>query len=146
MKIILAVIAIGFLAYFLISLYSSNQNSKNLELAKASLSHLMEEINSGKTEVEIYNPEGWSLSSWPFEDKKPLSCSNLGWQSCLCICDTPLGKSASNYLENCDNKGICLETSESLVVVRDGGQLPIKIKDPPITLMIDQINKQISKK
>jgi hypothetical protein len=130
LKIILAVIAISFLAYFLISLYLSNQDSKNLEFAKASLAHIVEEINSGKTEVEIYNPKGWHISSW--EEGTPLSCSNIGLDSCLCICD---GKNA----EDCDDKGTCLESEFSI-------EGDIKIKDPPITLMIDQVNKMLSKK
>ena len=131
LKIILAVIAIGFLAYFLISLYLSNQDSKNLEFAKASLSFLVKEINDGKTEVDIYNPKGWHISSW--QEGLPLSCSNIGLDSCLCICD---GKDA----EDCDNKGICLENDFNM------GEGSIKIRDSPITLMIDQVNKQISKK
>lgn len=147
LKLILAVIAIGFLAYLLFALYQSNQDSKNLELAKESLEHVVEELNSERTEIEVYNPNGWSLSSWPSEDKIPLSCSNLGWQSCLCICDTPfLLKSSGNYLENCDDGGICLENSKGLVVSRESSQLPIKIKDPPVILGVDYETKRITKK
>lgn len=130
LKIILAVIAIGFLAYFLISLYMSNQDSKNLEFAEESLAHLVGEINSEKIEVEVYNPKGWHISSW--QEGLPLTCSNIGFDSCLCICG---GKDAGD----CDDKGTCLESEFSI-------EGDIKIKDPPITLMIDQINKQISKK
>jgi len=129
LKIIIAVIAIGFLAYFLVSLYMSNQASKDLELAEESLSHLVTEINSGKIEVDIYNPEGWHMISW--EGGLPLSCSNIGWDSCLCICD-------GNDAEDCDDKGTCLESEFSIE--------DVEIKDPPITLIIDQVNKQISKK
>ena len=129
LKIILAVIAIGFLAYFLVSLYMSNQNSKNLELAEESLTHLVAEINSEKTEVEIYNPKGWYITSW--EEELPLSCSNVDFDSCLCICD-------GNDVEDCDDKGTCLESDFSIE--------DVEIKNPPVTLMIDQVNKQISKK
>ncbi len=133
LKIIIAVIAIGFLAFFLFSLYSSNQNSKNLELAKASLSHLIEEINSGKTEVEIYNPNKWVVSSWPQAGKRPLSCSNIGLESCLCVCK-------GGDAEDCDDRGVCLENEFNLK------ERSIKIKDPPLTLIINQENKEISKK
>jgi len=46
LKIIIAIIAISFLVYLLFSLYSANRTSKDLELAKSSLNHLIEEINS----------------------------------------------------------------------------------------------------
>ena len=133
LKIILAVIAISFLAYFLFSLYSSNQDSKKLEFAKESLSFLVKEINDGKTEVDVYNPEGWIVSSWPQAGERPLSCSNIGLESCLCICK-------GNNADECDDKGICSENEFSV----EGGD--IKIKDPPLALVIDQENMQISKK
>ena len=53
LKIVLAVIAIGFLVFFLVSLYSSYTRNKDLELAEASLGYLIEGINSGSEEVEI---------------------------------------------------------------------------------------------
>ena len=54
LKIIIAVICIGFLVYFLISLYLTSKNSKDLEFAKESLNYLSDEIEDGKTEIEIY--------------------------------------------------------------------------------------------
>ena len=54
LKIILAVISIGFLVYFLSALYFANQNSEELEQAEASLEFLINEINSGSDKVEIY--------------------------------------------------------------------------------------------
>lgn len=146
LKIILAVIAIGFLAFLLFSLYNANKTAKDLELAKESLDFLVQEINAQRAEVEIYNPKGWEIYSWPntytkgillwktTEEGMPLSCSNLGWDSCICICkkDTP---------DKCDSKGICLNNPLDFSV-----EDSIKIKDPPITLSIDYSNKIISKK
>lgn len=146
LKIILAVIAISFLAYFLFSLYRANNDAKNLDLAKESLNFLFREINTQKTEVDIYNPEGWSILSWPFEDKRPLSCSNLGWNSCICFCKNPWIKTSGNYLDNCEDttKSICKESS--LIVMRSAEkQLPINIDNPPIKLIIDYQNKKISR-
>src|SRR3989339_357732 len=85
LKILLALISISFLIYFLTALYFSGQDSKKLEFAKSSLEFLMDEINLGSQSVEVYNPEGWVIVSW--SNEMPLSCSNLGYKSCICICD-----------------------------------------------------------
>jgi len=138
LKIVIAVICLLFLAYLLVSIYLNNKTDEELELAKSSLEHLVEEINAGNGEVEIYNPKGWVISSWPRDTVKsriifdqeikgdiPLSCSNLGWDSCICICDD-----AFNFEGNdCDKKGICLKNSAE---VQEGG---IKI-EPPLILKI----------
>jgi len=151
LKIIIAVIAISFLIYLLSSLYFANRSSKDLEVAKFSLNHLIEEINSleeGETrDVEIFNPRNWHLMSWPheittgflfFTDERietPRSCSNLGWENCLCICrkDNP---------DNCDEKGFCMEND---FVVEDAGKNIIKIVNPPLILTIDYENKIIER-
>ena len=150
LKIILAVISIGFLIYFLTALYFANQNSEELEQAEASLEHLIEGINSMKEgdvrKVEIYNPEGWAISSWPYENDKPESCELNNWESCLCICKNPMMAFSSNFLDNCEDKskGVCLENTEKLIVKEEGGsQSPIWIKNPPLKLNIDSLSKTI---
>jgi hypothetical protein len=130
LKIVIALISIGFLVYFLVALYISNQNAKDLEFAKASLEHLITEANSGSLVVDIYNPEKWTISSWSAEDI-PLSCSNIGWENCLCICK---GENA----ETCDEKGTCLESD--FKIENDA----IEITDPPLRLSIDKETKIIS--
>lgn len=145
LKIILAVIAIGFLVYFLAALYFNNQDEKDLELATASLEHLVEEIDLGSSEVKIFNPNGWSLMSWPFEGDIPLSCSNVGWDICICICKAPLVGFSGNYLDNCNDKGICLENKKGFIV-GENTPSPIYIKNPPITLNINSENKKITLK
>jgi len=146
LKIILAVIAIGFLAYLLFSLYNTGKDSRDLKLAEESLDFLVKEINAQRAEVEIYNPKGWVVYSWSntytkgilfwktTEEGMPMSCSNLGWGSCICICkkDTP---------DKCDSKGTCLDNPEGFLI-----EDSIEIKDPPITLLIDYDDKIISKK
>ena len=106
LKIVIAVICIGFLVGFLVSLYFNSTKSQNLEFAESSLNFLVKEIKAGQTSVEIYNPKGWTISSWPFEKKIPNLCSNRGWENCICICETPL---LGDFVETCDKKGICLE-------------------------------------
>ena len=143
LKIILAVIAIGFLAYLLFSIYNTNKDSTNLELARASMESLSRTLNEEKSSAEIYNPRKWIICSWPnvylsgslFSKKTevgmPNFCSNLDWSSCLCICkkETP---------DSCDKDGICIENLKSLSLDNN-----IKIENPPVMLSIDYDNKKI---
>ncbi len=153
LKIVIALICISFLVYFLVSLYMSNKEDKDLELAKASLEHLISEINAEHPEVEIYNPEGWVISSWSSDGIRPNQCSNMGWNNCLCICeDLSLLKKGTNvvkglfvknndiesFAKKCDKKGICLEND---FIVKDK---KIKLEDPPIILQIQ--SGEITKK
>ena len=160
LKLILAVIAIVFLAYLLFSLYRANRDAKDLNLAKESLAFLFQEINTQKTEVDIYNPDGWVILSWPYQDeeKRPKSCSNLGWGSCICIVDDlNLGNQLlstlpfttnvrDKFLKKTDEKGTCIENIKNLIVKKEGDQQqPILIENPPVKLIIDYQNKKISK-
>ena len=154
LKIVIAVICIIFLVYFLTSLYFANKNKKDLELAKASLNHLVEEINSLEKgeikEVEIYNPArlkhleylrvSWFILSWPLEGYIPNSCSNVGWENCICICKAKI-ENPKRFVERCDKRGVCLE-SDFIVE----GRNPIEIVNPPLILRIDYENKMISQK
>jgi len=148
LKVILAVIAIGFLVYLLFSLYKAGKDSKDLELAKESLSFLQQEMNAEKTSIDIYNPEGWNIGMWPHpvlvsgslgigaeaEMQYPNSCSNLGWESCVCICE-------DNNEESCDENGACFNNEKKFNI--NGGN--IEINNPPIILKVDYQNKMISK-
>ncbi|MCK5043894.1 hypothetical protein KAR52_02745 [Candidatus Pacearchaeota archaeon] len=142
LKMVIAVICIGFLIYFLTSLYLGNKSSNDLEFAKESLQHLSEGLNSNLDKIEIYNPKGWVIGSWPHlfskgklflkktKEGMPKSCSNFGWSNCICICpkDNP---------EECDEKGICIENE---FIVGEGN---IKIENLPLVLIIDYENKKI---
>ena len=157
LKIVIAVICIVFLVYFLMSLYLTNKTGKNLELAKASLTHLINETDNKNTQVEIYNPEGWSICSFPQTIKRklitspeeviPKQCSNLGWDNCLCICKTKL---YSDIDKQCDKNGFCLENDFSVEGEKLSrwqetiGSITIPPK-PPLILTIDYENKKISK-
>ena len=155
LKIVLAVIAIGFLIGFLVLLYYSYTSNKDLDLAEASLEHLISEIDSGATSVEIYNPKGWGVVAWPNEGIDfsgeiisifgveegyvPVSCSGAGWEKCICICDT-IGLSGlgyKNFADSCGEKGACLESTEETSVERGF----IEIKDPPLILTIDYLDE-----
>ena len=148
MKIIIAVIALGLLSYLLFSLYNLNRTSDELELAESSLEHLVQELNSGRDEIEIFNPKGWILSSWSSGGDIPLSCSGVGWESCICICDSELLKTESR---ECDSVGVC---SESDFVIKrklsdDTFELEIFERNirisPPLVLKVNYGDKTISK-
>jgi hypothetical protein len=153
LKIVLAVISIGFLVYFLSALYFTNQNSKDLELAKASLESLIESTkNSEINEVLIYNPEDWVLISFSKEkaDDLPNSCSNFAWDSCICLTDdinffsewlTLLpwtDDKEIKFKENSDEEGTCLKSEYSVQ-----GRI-ILLEELPITLQINHEEKIIS--
>ncbi|MEK6847732.1 MAG: hypothetical protein AABX50_01245 [Nanoarchaeota archaeon] len=142
LKIIIAVIAIGFLAYFLVSLYFSAKNSQKLEQAKETLPFLISEINAGKTSVDIYNPGGWWLISWPYGGIMPNSCSNLGWSNCICIIPKGvLTNTPAEYSEDSDD-GFCMEISKRTIVTSIANeQSPIKIENPPLKLNINNGNE-----
>lgn len=170
LKIVIALICIGFLAYFLIALYFSHKDGQNLEFAKASLEHLVQEINSNSPTVEIYNPKNWVVVTWPSdivtgtdawikkdvkEKSMPDSCTNMDWKTCVCICK-------DRKAEDCDKKGICLDNKKNLIIQEEwdsveaandnaniggvsGFKNSIKIEKPPIKLKIDYVLGTISK-
>lgn len=119
-KVIIALICLILLVYLLYSIYSKGQDDEKLDQAKASLNFLIEELNQGRTQVEIYNPEGWHLGSWPHRVtnkfllwntgsgvEMPNSCDSLGWNECLCICKKDSG-------DGCDDNGYCVESNIKL--------------------------------
>jgi len=147
LKIILSVIAIGFLAYLLFSIYNANKEAKDLELAEASLEHLTAEIDSGSVDIEIYNPttnNAWYIVGWPVSGEKPLYCDNLGWEKCLCICKYSSAQiiNPSKLSRLCDKTGVCTSNSAS---VNDEGKFYLQIKEPPLELKINDV-KEISEK
>ncbi len=151
LKIVIAVICIGFLVYLLTSLYLKNKDNEKLEQAEASLEHLISEINAEHTEVEIYNPKGWVLISWPYENELiPNSCSNMGWGNCICICDEDLStRTVKGLIKDCDSLGSCLESFELKIendrnIYKKNLRNSIVIK-PPLKLNIDYKNNKITK-
>ena len=144
LKIIIAVIAIGFLAYFIVSLYLSSRTSAETEQADSTLPFILSAINSSNSSADVYNPKGWVIGIWPHsvtsgigpfmstKTEMPKTCSNLGLQTCICIC-------SSDSADSCDSSGIC---ADNLGFSIKGTS--IYINNPPITLNIDKKDKIIS--
>lgn len=110
LKIIIAVICIGFLAYFLSMLYVSKVGEQKKVDAQMSLERVEEivtSLNVGASERQgIGNPKGWHLYSF-VSGTKPNSCAG---ESCLCICGSAfdLGGTFDRQIQKCDADGTCL--------------------------------------
>jgi len=149
-KMIIALIALTFLTYFLVSLYITNTQNKKIVLAEESLDFILQEISLNKENIEIYNPEDWEIISWNNEGIMPKACSNFGWNNCLCIC-SPLGfiGTGLSYLpfvedkterqaRYCDELGACQELKKQVTPEK------FSISDPPLFLNIEQSEERIS--
>ena len=110
LKTVLAVIAIGFLIYFLVSLYFVNLNEQRQKQSEATLERISEIIESAETQGEIraITPEGWFLFSF-VENVKPNSCAG---KNCLCICENkwpvPFTSEIERQAKECGDDGRCL--------------------------------------
>lgn len=86
LKIVVALIALGFLVYFLTALYFANINKQKLEQAENSLTRIgeiSEGLADGNSELQdVSNPRGWYLFSFT-GNVKPNSCVG---ENCICIC------------------------------------------------------------
>jgi hypothetical protein len=107
LKIVIAVISIGFLVYFLTSLYVVNVNKDKTREAEAILEKLGEEVNvleeGGEKEFHLVNPSGWYLFS--FLEDKPNFCAG---KNCLCICSKVIITLGNRQIKECDKDGVCL--------------------------------------
>jgi hypothetical protein len=110
LKIIIAVICIGFLVYFLSMLYMNKTGVQKQEEAKQVLDRIemiIDNLNAGGSENQgIGNPRSWNIYSF-VSGEKPNSCVG---QSCLCICKKAFdpGKQLNRQPKVCDSDGACL--------------------------------------
>ena len=138
LKILLALISIGFLVYFLYSLYFAGSKNSDLDFAKNSLEKIINASNSGINSVDIYNPvetgtNWWAIISFPLGSDFPSECLNYQGNNCLCICNVKgeYGVPDSTLAKSCDNKGICLQSNLKV------DNREIKIANPPVQLSIN---------
>jgi hypothetical protein len=112
LKMVLAIICLGFLIYLLTAIYFSNVNGKKLVEANAVLDRISDIIshsdstNFSSEKVTELTPAGWSIFSYT-QDVKPNSCAGF---SCLCICDpiTVIEFVGRTQQKECDDDGSCL--------------------------------------
>jgi hypothetical protein len=145
LKIVIAVICIGFLVFLLVSLYFSitgEQKSKEAEAVikgKNGIAEEVQRINAGGAYNEqgflIPNPAGWYLFSFT-EDKKPNSCGGI---NCLCICEDVIYilDWQKRLLNKCDEKGTCATVSNLKEFDK------IKIENNGVIVLIKKVNGDI---
>ena len=106
-KIVIALIVIGFLIFLLTSLYFSKVKSEELKEANiillnstGSLKNKITTLKVGEsTKFVLLNPDGWYFSTFfNIIEKVPNKC---GGQDCVCVCD-------GYSVENCEENGACL--------------------------------------
>jgi hypothetical protein len=148
LKIIIAVICIGFLIFILGKMYYSYTLDKTVQEAKDSLARIEKEINSMKgneeREIVIYKPsppgligaigkDYWVLVS--FDMSVPDFCNEKGWNSCLCLCKNPFGIPliGKDLEEKCDEKDICVSFPQKRLI-----PFQKDLKNLPITLLVKQ--------
>jgi len=136
LKIIIAVISIGFLAFFLSSLYFNAVNNQKTVKAEASLERISEVIKNKESTSEVVSditPPGWSLFSFVGEEK-PNTCSG---QNCLCICYNIKINLPGRQIRECDKKSIC-EVVPGLEDFKE-----IKIQNPSISVEVLKLEDRI---
>ena len=118
LKMVISVIAIGFLIYFLVSLYFSNQDAQKQVNAEGTLNKIQSVLDSPNQEASIsaITPGGWTVFSFT-EEFKPNQCNG---KECICICSevwrygvsTIVGKSREErQAEECSDNGECLKVN-----------------------------------
>ncbi len=141
LKMVVAVIAITFLIYFLVSFYFGRVNEIEFEKAKRnlidsgeSIKKTMENLGENeKREFVLDSPDKWLLLSFTSE-LKPNSCAG---KNCLCICEKSVIRKQA---EVCDkpNEGIC-----AVVENLRQGDASIQIKTSLTKISISKINNEI---
>ena len=113
LKIVIAVICIGFLVYFLVHLYFNNVNGRKLIEATNSLEKItgvisMVDQDGIEREDHLTNPSKWRLMSFVGSETKPNACAGI---NCLCICkDVKIDNflfARDRQAKACDDKGVC---------------------------------------
>ncbi|MBT4258011.1 hypothetical protein HOD88_02420 [archaeon] len=135
LKIILSVIAIGFLVFFLTSLYFAKIYDESFIAAQNTAEQIDLVVKAGGGEVDALTPKGWSIFSFVRRDR-PNSCSG---KSCLCLCDdVPKVQFWKNQLDECNKKGVCLIV-DGLIEFDE-----IKIKKELTSIEISEKGGQVS--
>ncbi len=132
LKIIVAVVCLGFLVYFLSALYFSNANSKEKIQAEETIYRISDVVKNNQINlesVEMLNPAGWYLLSF-VNVQKPNVCVG---KNCLCICSKSIFP--KNQLTNCNKEGACLIVDN----LQNFGEIKIE-KSGATSIEIDKTN------
>ena len=114
LKMVVAVICIGFLIYFLTYLYFSKvgdekvkQAEEILDKSSESVRVVISDLKEGEfRDMAIINPDGWYLMGFTGDNPKPNSCAG---ENCLCLCDILLDVNFwGSQVKECGDDGYCL--------------------------------------
>jgi hypothetical protein len=139
LKMILAVVCLGFLVYFLAALYFSKIDSQKEIQAQETISRISDIVKNNQVSsesLEMLNPSGWFLFGF-VGNSKPNVCVG---ENCLCLCkkvkvDDFWGFISSRQLQECSKDGFCL------IVERLNSFEPIKIeKAGKTSIILDKTN------
>lgn len=125
LKLIIAMLCIGFLVYFLGALYFTSSGGQEKQVASDLMERIQEVFasldagNNTEGNLSELTPEGWMIISYTEEDDViPNVCVG---KNCLCICDEVL-VDASGILDRqvseCDESGVC-EVTPNLMELPD---------------------------
>ncbi|MFB6246557.1 MAG: hypothetical protein ABEI74_03135 [Candidatus Pacearchaeota archaeon] len=109
LKTVLAVMVIGVLMYFLVSLYFGDTGNQALDRAEGTMSRIENATASNKSEIQVkgVQPSGWYLFSFT-GNVKPNQCAG---KDCICICQKSWGISKTfdedQQQEQCSSEGAC---------------------------------------
>lgn len=135
LKIIVAVISIGFLVYLLAAIYFNSGDTKDLEQAEGNMERIklildrFDEFDFEGEAVTEITPSGWKIFAFVEAEIKPNSCSG---ENCLCICEDTLVDSWDRQIKKCDDVGVC-EIIPNLMEMED---IKIGKADKPTSLFI----------
>jgi len=108
LKVVIALICIGFLISFLISLYYSKIEGQKLVEAENVLDRMNEiisDVNLVESEYEIPNPAGWCLVGFSGGNAPGLCAGD----NCMCICPNDRSDVIfGTQLTECQENGKCL--------------------------------------
>jgi len=143
LKILIAVICIGFLIFLLVSLYSSLTGQQSKKEALASIDLISKEItrinNDGEYNIQgipVPNPSGWYIFSFVGEELKPNLCTGI---NCVCICEdvTYIFNWQKRLAKKCDDKGSCFVVSNLKKFDK------IKIEKSGVAILIRKVNNEV---
>lgn len=138
LKIVISLIALGFLIYFLSMLYFNNVGAQEKAMAEASLKRIDDVVGNDLSTVETISeitPAGWSLFYFNSSMQEPNSCFG---QSCACICESVFLNFGDRQINECDKKGVCLAIPNLIPFSK------IDIASPGISILIEKNNGGIS--
>jgi hypothetical protein len=109
MKLVIGAMCILVLIYIVYALTNLFIAKSRTEQAKETMKEIFTKMDGLKEGQEItyllLTPDGYSLVAWPNSEGLTKSCSDKGWNNCLCFC--PTSGTFSNQKDNCDEAGIC---------------------------------------